>query len=258
LAGVLALLAAPPAFADLFVGPNCQFKTIQAAIDAVQPGFNIGVVPGTYYELLHVNSKKDLLIFGGWTTGCGAGSSGPTIVSGAHNSGDSVVTTSGENYLTLADLTISDGNENSDGGHGGGIDFGGHGALYLDAVVLGFRRLRRHRCHAGWATEVQLYSNTIIEATAPAAMAAASHRWTHTPVHRQVADADFPQRAQRNSSGIDIGPARAVSAGSRFPGLCPLLPEHGAERRRHIGANTETTSRRSCAATDAQARGNPR
>src|SRR4051794_41363270 len=77
--------ATPAAAAQRFVCPNggCEYPTIQAAVDAADPGDTIRLRDGTYYEQVTVPAGKDELIFRGAQAGVpgdGTGDRGPESV----------------------------------------------------------------------------------------------------------------------------------------------------------------------------------
>jgi hypothetical protein len=158
------LLAAPPAFAFLTVGPKssgCDYQSIQSAITqllanerkAGSPDFGdpfIAVTGGFYDEALNVDGTgiSDprpgqqgqgalVYILGGYNPATCDNPRDPqfavTINSSTHN-GASVLKVSGNSrvYLNLVTLT------GANGGAGGGISFTGSGLLDLTDVVVSF------------------------------------------------------------------------------------------------------------------------
>jgi len=57
----LSIVFAPQAFADRTVGPSGDYPTIQAALNAANPGEKITVSPGVYYEVIEFKNKDVVL-----------------------------------------------------------------------------------------------------------------------------------------------------------------------------------------------------
>src|SRR3954454_18484639 len=84
-ASLAGVAATPAAAAQRFVCPNggCEYLTIQAAVNAADPGDTIRLRDGTYYEQVTVPAGKDGLIFRGAQAGVpgnGAADRGPESV----------------------------------------------------------------------------------------------------------------------------------------------------------------------------------
>jgi len=127
---ILLLSLSKPAAAVLYVGGNCQFATIQAAINAAGPSEGIIISSGTYPEFLEINGKN-IVLFGGYT-GCGT-APGNTIVDASSHSGHSVLNIQGSSNDTLYQIELTGG---SAPGQGGGIAFLGNGELTLGNVTI--------------------------------------------------------------------------------------------------------------------------
>lgn len=144
---LLALTAAPAADAATFLvgGDDCDFATIQPAIDAAaaNAGFDtIRVAMNAPYtaQALRMDAQ-DVEIVGGFAA-CASATPTPgakTTISGAGGAADSVLVILGSGERLLRNLAITGGDE-TDGGTGGGIDFQGSGALTLRGVVVGQNR----------------------------------------------------------------------------------------------------------------------
>jgi len=65
---LIATIAVPASAADLTVGAEGQFKTIQSAVDAANPGDTVSVAPGTYTENVVVNKPLTITAAGGQAT----------------------------------------------------------------------------------------------------------------------------------------------------------------------------------------------
>jgi hypothetical protein len=98
---------------------GCKYSTIQAAVDAANPGDTIDVAEGTYKENVHID--KSLTI-----TGAGEGK---TIVDG--NQAGSVFSIDPDIDVTLSDMTIQEGKAAQSGG---GIY--NKGTLKLDSCII--------------------------------------------------------------------------------------------------------------------------
>jgi hypothetical protein len=150
--------------ATFLVGSDvCDFSSIQSAIDAAAahpgPDFIRIATNATYTaQALKINNQE-LTITGGYPTCASANppAGARTIISGAGGAADSVVEFDGSGFLHLFNLHISDGDETNDG-HGGGVDFSGAGTLSLfNAEVSGNR--------AGYGGGIAFYGEEFEDST---------------------------------------------------------------------------------------------
>ena len=122
---------------------QCTDDTIQSAIDAVVcPATTIVVTRERTWSGQHLTINNKTFTLAGSTGACGTigtAAASPSAVptapvvtlSGAGNSGHSVIDITGNSNITLQYLEITGGSGGS-GSHGGGIDFNGTGSLTLD------------------------------------------------------------------------------------------------------------------------------
>lgn len=156
---ILLLSLAKPAAAILYVGGNCQFATIQAAINAAGPSEGILISSGTYPEFLEIKDKN-IVLEGGYT-GCGT-VPGLTIVDASSHPGHSVLNIQGSSSDLLYQIELTGG---SAPGQGGGIAFLGNGELDLgNATITGNTAVYGAGIgvHPNGPTKVFISANTII------------------------------------------------------------------------------------------------
>jgi predicted outer membrane repeat protein len=156
---ILLLSLSKPAAAILYVGGNCQFATIQAAINAAGPSEGILISSGTYPEFLEIKNKN-IVLEGGYT-GCGT-TPGLTIVDASSHPGHSVVNIQGSSNDLLYQIELTGG---SAPGQGGGIAFLGNGELNLGNVTITENTAAFGAgigVHPNGPTKVFISANTII------------------------------------------------------------------------------------------------
>lgn len=120
--------------------PNCDFATIQEAINAAQshPGPDtVRIASNLGYAGLALKvGRQDLTIEGGYATCASPAPTSPhsrTTLSGAGPVGDSVIEFDRDGVRVLRGLSIVSGDDPTSGG---GIQFSGHGRLYLENVTI--------------------------------------------------------------------------------------------------------------------------
>ena len=132
-------LASPAGALTRRVGSDaaCSDTDLQSAIDALPAGVeNSILVNATTFTSQHVTvDTRKAMIEGGYANCSATAPTSTTTLSGTGHTGDSVLTVKGGSVIYLHNLTISHGQEDFDG-HGGGIDFAGHGTLDINNVVI--------------------------------------------------------------------------------------------------------------------------
>jgi hypothetical protein len=133
---------------------NCTDNDIQSAINnAVCPNTTIYITGEHLYKSQHLLIQdKSLSLVGTSSATCNIGvgnnlldttPTAPLItLSGAGHSGDSVISIHGNSHVTLQYLEVTGGASDTDQ-FGGGVYFGGQGALTLDTDTIDARRSRK-------------------------------------------------------------------------------------------------------------------
>ena len=146
---VVGVIAAAMVFdgfaATLRVGPNtdsnCDYNSLGDAFEnlADNTSNTIQLSSGTYSGEHGTIDGRTVTIIGSYAN-CSAAT--PTsgaaysIISGAGHNGDSVISIKGTSHVTLQNIAVEHGNENSGDGHGGGIDFSGTGSLDMSNTLI--------------------------------------------------------------------------------------------------------------------------
>jgi len=117
----------------------CRFKDIQTAIDhATCPGSTIVITPSLSYTAQQLKIKSKQIFLYGAATCSDKQSDAPgaqVTISGAGQTGNSVIAISGSSFVAMQNLFITGGNVGPDK-QGGGIYFDGAGVLSMANVAV--------------------------------------------------------------------------------------------------------------------------